>query len=62
MKWGEAFTTNNLLSFCRFTMAHKNDLTIAQLALKMDAMWTEIQKRFDRKFESMQEQIEQLEK
>mgnify|MGYP004721035063 CR=1 FL=1 len=41
-------------------MAHENDLTIAQLALKMDAMWTKIQRSFVHKFESMQEQIEQM--
>ena len=42
-------------------MAHENDLTITQLAFKMDAMWSEMQRKFDHKFESIQEQIEQLE-
>ena len=41
-------------------MANENELTIAQLALKMDAMWAEVQRRFDLKFESIHERIDHL--
>nr|XP_027077033.1 uncharacterized protein LOC113700786 [Coffea arabica] len=41
-------------------MTNENDLTIAQLALKMDAMWNEIQRRFDQKVESIHKRIDYL--
>ena len=41
-------------------MANENDVTVAQLASRMDAMWRDMQRKFELRFESMQEQIEQL--
>nr|XP_027121946.1 uncharacterized protein LOC113738868 [Coffea arabica] len=41
-------------------MVNENELTISQLALKMDAMWAEVQRRFDLEFESIHEQMDHL--
>ncbi|XP_027120499.2 uncharacterized protein [Coffea arabica] len=41
-------------------MANENDITVAQLASRMDAMWRDMQRKLELHFESMQEQIEQL--
>ncbi|XP_027096106.1 uncharacterized protein [Coffea arabica] len=41
-------------------MSQENELTIAQLSLKMDAMWKEMQRRFDQRLETIHEQIDQL--
>ncbi|XP_071900973.1 uncharacterized protein [Coffea arabica] len=41
-------------------MSQENELTIAQLSLKMYAMWKEMQRRFDQRLETIHEQIDQL--
>ena len=41
-------------------MSQENELTIAQLSLKMDDMWKEMQRRFDQRLETIHEQIDQL--
>ena len=41
-------------------MTNENDIIVAQLALKMDAMWREMQRKMELRFESMQEQLEQM--
>ena len=39
-------------------MSQENELTIAQLSLKMDAMWKEMQRRLDQRLETIHEQID----
>ncbi|XP_071906059.1 uncharacterized protein [Coffea arabica] len=41
-------------------MSQENELTIAQLSLKMDAMWKEMQRRLDQRLETIHEQIDHL--
>ncbi|XP_071933062.1 uncharacterized protein [Coffea arabica] len=41
-------------------MSQENELTIAQLSLKLDDMWKEMQRRFDQRLETIHEQIDQL--
>ncbi|XP_071917073.1 uncharacterized protein [Coffea arabica] len=41
-------------------MSQENELAIAQLSLKMDNMWKEMQRRFDQRLETIHEQIDQL--
>ncbi|XP_071905971.1 uncharacterized protein [Coffea arabica] len=41
-------------------MSQENELTIAQLSLKLDDMWKEMQRRFDQRLETIYEQIDQL--
>ncbi|XP_071939171.1 uncharacterized protein [Coffea arabica] len=41
-------------------MSQENELTIAQLSLKMDAMWKEMQRRLDQRLETIHEQIDRL--
>ncbi|XP_071933758.1 uncharacterized protein [Coffea arabica] len=41
-------------------MSQETELTIAQLSLKMDNMWKEMQRRFDQRLETIHEQIDQL--
>nr|XP_027127805.1 uncharacterized protein LOC113743953 [Coffea arabica] len=41
-------------------MSQEHEITIAQLSLKMDNMWKEMQRRFDQRLETIHEQIDQL--
>ncbi|XP_071914048.1 uncharacterized protein [Coffea arabica] len=41
-------------------MTNENDITVAQLALRMDAMWKEMQRKMELRFWPMEEQIEQM--
>ncbi|XP_071920674.1 uncharacterized protein [Coffea arabica] len=41
-------------------MSQENELTIAQLSLKMDAMWKEMQRRLDQRLETIHDQIDHL--
>nr|XP_027090334.1 uncharacterized protein LOC113711368 [Coffea arabica] len=41
-------------------MSQEHEITIAQLSLKMDNIWKEMQRRFDQRLETIHEQIDQL--
>ncbi|XP_071939935.1 uncharacterized protein [Coffea arabica] len=41
-------------------MSQEHEITIAQLSLKMDNMWKDMQRRFDQRLETIHEQIDQL--